>query len=738
MAAACRTSWGTMGTACAVMMLLGWFLGRTARADDAIWEPMRPNPIGYAAAFDPVHGRTLVALSSTSPPYKFAEWDGELWHSSAVASSPSPAGLLCFDSDRGVFDLYDGSGFASLMYEGGASGWSFRSNGGPSARFGSNMVYDSGHHVAVLFGGLWSYNQPMETSTWLWNGTTWSSRAANGPVWRTGHVMAYDVQRGVVVLFGGCGDTVYGDTWEWDGTSWTQRMVAGPSPRHDGTMVYDSTRHVCVLFGGMSGSGGLSDIWEWDGATWAMRAPIGPPVQLGTPMAFDSVHNRTLLFGTGEGVWEWNGTAWTPRCRAVPPRLAPVISYDSDRGRTVLFGGVLVGNQQLMQDTWEFDGTGWVQRATTGPRNRTGPAMTYDSVRHATVLFGGRTLGNINTNETWTWNATAWSLQPPGGPSNRSDHAMVFDAQRGETVLFGGKSNTGAANGETWVWDGLHWTQRAIAGPSPRYGHAMVFDRTRHVVILFGGTDGTSMLGDVWEWNGAQWTLRSTTGPARAYHAMMYDLDTYNVVVFGGSANPSSWGGGTWYWDGQNWSQQTIPGPSGGIRPLLVFDEQHRFGVLYNFGETSRLAPYCYQPAFTAQPTSRLVCPGVTISLSVAMSSMTTGPAAYQWRKDGASLDAAVNQWARSSTLWLVGARTEDAGRYECVVATPCGTITSLAAVVRVCAADYNCSGGLSVQDVFDYLNGWFGQQSRADMNGDGALTAEDIFSFVGMWFAGC
>ncbi len=54
------------------------------------------------------------------------------------------------------------------------------------------------------------------------------------------------------------------------------------------------------------------------------------------------------------------------------------------------------------------------------------------------------------------------------------------------------------------------------------------------------------------------------------------------------------------------------------------------------------------------------------------------------------------------------------------------------------CAADYNRSGGLSAQDIFDYLSDWFAGASRADFNGDGILRVQDLFDFLTAWFAGC
>jgi hypothetical protein len=56
---------------------------------------------------------------------------------------------------------------------------------------------------------------------------------------------------------------------------------------------------------------------------------------------------------------------------------------------------------------------------------------------------------------------------------------------------------------------------------------------------------------------------------------------------------------------------------------------------------------------------------------------------------------------------------------------------------VTCCKANYNHMNGLEVQDIFDFLNGWFAGNPAADFNG-GGLSVQDIFDFLNAWFAGC
>jgi hypothetical protein len=57
---------------------------------------------------------------------------------------------------------------------------------------------------------------------------------------------------------------------------------------------------------------------------------------------------------------------------------------------------------------------------------------------------------------------------------------------------------------------------------------------------------------------------------------------------------------------------------------------------------------------------------------------------------------------------------------------------------VRSCAADFNCDGSITVQDIFAFLNAWFASDPRADFNNAGGVSVQDIFDYLTAWFAGC
>ncbi len=54
------------------------------------------------------------------------------------------------------------------------------------------------------------------------------------------------------------------------------------------------------------------------------------------------------------------------------------------------------------------------------------------------------------------------------------------------------------------------------------------------------------------------------------------------------------------------------------------------------------------------------------------------------------------------------------------------------------CPANFNQADGLTVADIFDFLNAWFAGVPATDFNHNGQLEVSDIFNFLNAWFAGC
>lgn len=100
------------------------------------------------------------------------------------------------------------------------------------------------------------------------------------------------------------------------------------------------------------------------------------------------------------------------------------------------------------------------------------------------------------------------------------------------------------------------------------------------------------------------------------------------------------------------------------------------------------------------QPSTGLCCRGATCAASVQASSCT----------------GANTLFTAGSTATCPGSNT-----------SPC------------CKADFNKVGGITVQDIFDFIAAWFSGSSSANItsNGAGAPTVQSIFDFLAAWFAG-
>jgi cysteine-rich repeat protein len=301
----------------------------------------------------------------------------------------------------------------------------------------------------------------------------------------------------------------------------------------------------------------------------------------------ETCDDGNLLSHDGCGICQTEVPFWTPSrfIGTGPAREKHSLAYDSSRGRVVLFGGTF--NGPPLDDTWEWDGSGWQQidTVTQGPSPRTGAAMAYDVARRRVVLFGGDMQGEDRS--TWEWDGATWKNVIASGatiPFRRSGHAMAYHAARRRVILYGG-FDSGTLDQKTWEWDGQSWTVVATTGPDFRYDHAMAYDPRRNRMVVFGGltdidtdTGGGTSRSDTWEWDGATWTRvqNDVAQPApRRGHAMAYDPTRQTILLFGGRNQAGVNLSDFWEWDGTTWTQIAATGPSGRIDHDMVFDLAH-------------------------------------------------------------------------------------------------------------------------------------------------------------------
>ena len=162
-------------------------------------------------------------------------------------------------------------------------------------------------------------------------------------------------------------------------------------------------------------------------------------------------------------------------------------------------------------------------------------------------------------------------------------------------------------------------------------------------------------------------------------------------------------------------------------------------------------------PSILSSPVSGSVCKGGSKSLSFGASGSEPVERRWQWREVGEasfrdvtpganSVDgvqparfsaSVVDEASIDLTNISVGLDLEFRGE----ALNPCGAAPSDAAVIHVCAADYDCAGGVNVADLFAFLDAWFAQfggpagDPSADFDGDANVTVADLFGFLDVWF---
>ncbi len=143
------------------------------------------------------------------------------------------------------------------------------------------------------------------------------------------------------------------------------------------------------------------------------------------------------------------------------------------------------------------------------------------------------------------------------------------------------------------------------------------------------------------------------------------------------------------------------------------------------------------RPSITTPPAAQSVVVGHSVGLSI----VATGAVTYQWRKGGAILnDGGTLSGTHTASLAISVAAISDTGTYDCLVANGCGPTLSAPAILTInsCPGDFNGTGGVNVQDIFDFLSAWFSGLPSADFNHTGGIGVQDIFDFLAAWFAGC
>ncbi len=502
----------------------------------------------------------------------------------------------------------------------------------------------------------------------------------------------------------------------------------------------------------------------------------------------------------GARVYDFDGTAW--RSVGPPPTIRTFVEYAGKAVAAGEFAAVVdddavVASRILAWDGVErstfgtgFDGT---VRALIAGQN-TSPPFLPELIAAGSFT----TAGGVAASRVARWQESLSILNPPEWePMGTGFNGTVYALERydgdycaaGAFILFSG--------GRVARWTGSAWSSLGGALTTPNGTvHAL---KTFGASLYAGGDfDALSSLGfpttgALARWNGSTWSEVTTTDLNGVIYAMTVHngelivggqftgvSGSPNIVKFNGASFSSIGAGGAVgtvrallskngilyaagditsiggvavsriaQWDGAAWAPVNS-GADSTVHALLGYrSEVHAGGSFATVRGGTIDSPgwarmsedgipwIARHPAMISD-----ACLGATVSFEGRAADGYEG-LQYTWKRNGVPVTMGPTPYGSvysttGTRLSISHLRPADAGSFTVEIGNSCGSATSFAAVLSVCAADFNCSGGVTIDDIFSFLNGWFAQDPRANIDGAGGVAIDDIFTYLNLWFAGC
>src|ERR1700730_10019071 len=392
--------------------------------DGSSWTQQHPahNPPATVIgpmAYDPSsHDMLLVTVSMPTgsissadpatvnpPPAQTWLWDGADWHKAAGVQPPVSA-LTRLATDTAAGDVV-------LVATGGALH--------PPLGAPCRLQVPTSDPIAAICPG---YAQ-VQTSTWIWSGTSWKDTGAGGPGQSsssnldagaaslvtdpsTGHAEYVASAPSIVPLCVTPGlpapspshflppppaNGAVGST----GLLTPPVVVSGkplPTPPFEPPPSTNPCTRVKSDGSALPASFPKMVISRWTGSAWSAPQDVSPPKAngyTGGPVVADSAVHGLLVLNTADGSVSTYTGVWTTKTAAVHPPAsagAVAVAYDSVRGQLVVFGGEVISTPSgvaLSDETWTWDGSSWQQH---GGSLQTLPSASVTGTRRI-ALPGG-------------------------------------------------------------------------------------------------------------------------------------------------------------------------------------------------------------------------------------------------------------------------------------------------------------------------------------------------------------
>lgn len=176
---------------------------------------------------------------------------------------------------------------------------------------------------------------------------------------------------------------------------------------------------------------------------------------------------------------------------------------------------------------------------------------------------------------------------------------------------------------------------------------------------------------------------------------------------------------------------------------IQIFDQDPRNGVPPIAGDftTNRLLSSAWSGAYrvgtSSNPTDWLVQNRPITRLTADMTWLPRLAPGTYWMLISAVGDTALATSPNPQTI-LVTPRLPDSNGLQQSGGNWFNTADYPFQLFAACPGDFNASGSVSVQDIFDFLTAWFANDPSSDVNATAGTSVQDIFDFLGAWFLTC
>jgi hypothetical protein len=555
-----------------------------------------------------------------------------------------------------------------------------------------------------------------------WDGTAWVA-LGGGP-----YIENFAIcQNGDLV-----GATV-GGVVRWNGTQWLTIDTNADETVDVVTVLPNGDVVVGGLFREIGGVN-AKYVARWDGAAWhSLGAGLSD-----SPSALLALPNGDVLASGGFGVLRWDGDSW---------------SSLGQTGYMSVLGTLPDGDIVVAGIFYEVDGPSSMNLArwngTTWQAFGTGTGGNYGSPRAFQVLADGGLvavgdfiqIGGVKSRGAARLTSGAWSSLGLDWGIYRA--SAVAQLSGGEIVAAG---TFGVAS-----WDGVSWTPLGSGfGPA---GNADIYALATlpNGDVIAGGSFNTAAgvpAFNVARWNGATWA-QVGSGLAGEVRSLVVLPDGGIIAggAFMGFGGVGAMGGYVVRWDGARWQSVGANLPFGVVAVAVLSNGDFVVGGLtggvYNdpvghlsrwdgtAWSTTQLSAGTYVNAIARLPGNGFVVGGKFRSVGGVTAQNIAKWNGRGWSPLGSGLNDEADCFAVLPSGDLV------VGGYFTVAGGQTSAFLARYARADLCLADFNCSHGLEVQDILDYLSDWFAASPSADFNGNG-LSIQDIFDFLSAWLGGC